>query len=238
MDIQYVYSKKIKSPYGTIYIATIEDILDDIGEDLYNEILLAFSINLDLFKLDSESKSQMRNFDLYFVIGEPVGTSGLTYLELMLKGISIFFKTENIKINQDELSILINDETVINRDNFDDLTDCILKSHAREYVKPEEEPEFKNEDDRITWLKIQKAKKKRESKDSITLKDMLDVVLHSKTTSYTYESIVKLTYSQIINSYKIVMNIENFDFMTCFLGMGVDTKDMDLTHWSEKIRKH
>ena len=134
--------------------------------------------------------------------------------------------------NNEELSF------VINRDNFDDLADCVLKAYSKEQITPEEEPEFKNEEDRQTWLKIQKAKRRREAKESITLKDMLDVVLHSGTTSYTYESIVKLTYPQLINSYKIVMNIESFNFMTCFLGMGVDTKEMDLTHWSEKIRQN
>lgn len=238
MEAQSIYSKKIKCPYGTIHIATIEEILDDIGEDLYNEIMLAFSVNLDLFRLDPSVKSQMKNFDLYFLVQDSVGKSGLTYLDLLIKGLSIFFKTDNIKVSQEMVAILMNDEVVINRDNFDDLADYVLKAYSKEQITPEEEPEFRNEEDRQTWLKIQKAKRKREAKESITLKDMLDVVLHSGTTSYTYESIVKLTYPQLINSYKIVMNIESFNFMTCFLGMGVDTKDMDLTHWSEKIRKN
>lgn len=238
MEIQTVYSKKVKSPYGVIHMLTIEEILDDTGEDLYNEILLAFSVSLDIFKLDPNLKSQMKNFDIYFLVKEPIGTQGLTYMDLLVQGLKIFFKTDNIKVSEEMVSILMNDEIVINRDNFDDLVNCVLKAYSKERIEPEQEPEFRDEEDRKLWLKIQKAKRRRESKEAITLKDMLDVVLHSKTTAYTYESIVRLTYSQLINSYKIVMNIESFDFMTCFLGMGVDTKEMDLTHWSEKIRQN
>ena len=56
MEIQTVYSKKVKSPYGVIHILTIEEILDDIGEDLYNEIIPDYKdTDIDIFmkKIDN-----------------------------------------------------------------------------------------------------------------------------------------------------------------------------------------
>ena len=236
-DAQVYYSKKMKSPYGDIHILTIGEIFD-IGEGLYNEILLAFCVNLKLFKIKEKVKSQMQNFDIYWVSDEIISKENeMTYMQLLTKGLSLFFKTENIKICPELNSISMNDEIVINRDNFDDLADYVLKAYSKERIEPEQEPEFKCEEDRDVWLKVQKAKKRRESKETITLKDMLDVVVHSKNLNYNYESVLNITYTQLVNSYKVVMSIENFEFIKSFLGMGVDTKEMDLTHWSEKIRQ-
>ena len=61
MEIQTVYSKKVKSPYGVIHMLTIEEILDDIGEDLYNEILLAFE-SFKVIKANGSSVSHMYTF--------------------------------------------------------------------------------------------------------------------------------------------------------------------------------
>lgn len=232
-----VYLQTLDSDFGKIHIPKIKDILD-MGELEYNEILLPFCTHLDMFNIKDEYKDSTKLLDLFFIIESSVVDSGKTYLQLIEDGLKLFFKTDLVQVSSEFMSILLNENIVINRDNFEDLADLIRLVSIKDKIQKEEEPTHLSESDLITWRKIQKAKAKREKREQLSIKDALDIVLHSKNLNYTYETILDVTFVQLMNSYKIIMNIENFEFTKSFLTMGVNPKDMDLTHWSEKIRKN
>jgi hypothetical protein len=113
--------------YGLkIHQFTIGEIFE-YGLEEYNNLLIPFSLTFDMFEMPLELHDKYKIFDLII--------SNQQLCSMLIYSIKFFCKIDNIQIVSNGL--LINN-TLINRDNFDELCEVILKIHARKLEKEDE----------------------------------------------------------------------------------------------------
>lgn len=222
---------------GILKQPVLLDILS-IGFDNYKKMVIPFQLTLEI--LESEiDLSSFKTLDIFFAKDEhgELNEVSLSYLISLIQSIKYFIDTDNVDIDFHNQTILLDNKNYVNRDNFDNLADVILKITMSEKIKIEKEDSNKSERQKEIDKKLAEGRAKKQKQEAITLFDMINVLIHSENTKFDYDSILKLTYLQIRNSYEVVMNIENYDVNLACLNGFMDTSLLDLTHWSEKVRE-
>lgn len=219
---------------GVLYQPTIEDML--MKGITNKEIIQPFLVHIGLLIKDENSElfGILKNFDLFFLEKNNLLTS-------LKSSLSVLYRTDNIRTSDDKLlenkKIIIDDSFIIDRDNYDDLTDVVFKMFfAQRPTKSEEEKvNLPTEKHRKIWETMQNKKKKKALKEEMNLCDIINVVSHGSV-FIPYEQIRRLTYYQLLNSYKTIMKIENYKEFTQFkLSPKFEIKS-DMKHWVTDVK--
>lgn len=218
--------------FGIIYQPTIKELL--LLGYTNKEIVQPFLLDLDLVVQDEGIKKILKNFDLFFL-----SNNGL--VDNLLEKLKILYKTENVKISSEKLierkSIIVDDNIVINRDNYDVLVGIILGMFGAEKSKrvEEEKVNLPTEKHKQIWEKLKSKKAKKELQNQVELCDIINIVCHANG-FIPYNVVVDLTYYQLINSYKTLMCIENYKE---FVQFKLSTKyeiNKDINHWINETK--
>ena len=219
---------------GVIYQPTIKELL--LIEMTNKEVVQPFLLHkgIVLGDEDDELRRVLKNFDLFFL-------SERNLLDSLIISLKILYKTENVLLCDNNVleqqSIIVDDNIIINRDNYDKLADVVLGMFVAERPKKQEEEKVNlpTEKHRKIWEKMQKSKARKQLKAQMNLCDIINIVCHGSK-FFTYKDIVDFTYYQLVTSYKTIMNIDNYNEFTQYkLSTKFDIKT-DIKHWTTESK--
>lgn len=213
---------------GIIHQPTIKDLLNINYTNV--EFIRPFLVHLDAidFKEDFD-KSQFKNFDLFF-LGQ------VELLQTLIMSLKLLYKVDSNEIDLIGQKIVIKKDIIIDRDNFDILSDVILEMFMTKrpnYKK--EDKKFEDKSKQNLWNFIKKKREEVSKKDEMELCDIINVVVHGG--GYIpYNQVAEMTYYQLINSYLSIMNITNYnEFILYKTSQKFDIKK-DIKHWIQDLK--
>ena len=200
----------------------------EYGIDNFEKLLLPYYITLDSLpeEITDEQKEGLTNFDLVFSSQE-----FMSYLFMSLEYFS------NSKLDIDEKGIIF-DSFVgrLNRDNFDELAEIILKICGRERPKKERIPIFANDRQKDIWEKLQAGRKRFAMKNELKLEDVLNICEFGGKYHIHIEEIIKWTMWRIINCYKSIMGISSYEDSFSIYLINGEKELIEGKHWTELIK--
>jgi len=233
MDIdKYNIYLKIQEPIEfydicTIYQPSFIEIFK-YGIDKFEKLLLPYYITLDNIyeEITDEQKEGLTNFDLVCNYQE--------FMSYLLLSLDFFCKS---KLDFDEKGISFESfDGRLNRDNFDEFAEIILKISGRERAKKEKKKVFANDRQKDIWEKLQAGRMRNAKKNELKMEDVINVCEYGGISYIPVEEIKKWSLWRIINCYKAIMGINNYkDSFSIFLISGKN-EIIDGKHWSEVIK--
>ena len=235
-----LFGQPINIPnFGTVYPPKLRDFLTFD----YSRFKIAISIRKDIY-LDntSEGYDKIKDFDILVA-------SNIT--ENLIQTLKLLYKTDDVKleppkkgdINSIQISIKSNDNIYyINRNNYTEFADYILimlhegNNIANVEVKKElTEIELKMERKRREFEKKKRKReaelnKEKEDKEQLTLFDLANYLVHYDS-KFTYENVLDLTVYQLINSYQLYHQKENYDLFIKYKTSGNFQIEDEIKHW-------
>lgn len=211
-----------------IHQPSFKEILD-YGLEEFEKLLLPYYITVDsLFddEITNEEKEELTNFDLLCSSPELVSSLFLS-LEFFCKD----------KPDVDEQGILFEGfEGRLNRDNFDEFADIILKICGREKPKKEKIPVFQNDRQRDIWEKLQEGRRRNAKNNELKLEDIINYCEYGGTSYIPIEEIKKWTIWRIMNCYSSIIGVSAYkDNFRIYLVSG--EKDLvDNKHWTDLLK--
>ncbi len=259
-NLQLRFAKEIKINNFTIRIPRVKDIIE-IGEKKYNQFLRPYFITKNIIKCDSDILNQIKNFDLFFMPGKDnkpilMYNDEISFLDLLLESLSFYFN-ENVSLlnardlkynnivdlgySDDILSqihyILVENNGLVDRENFDDIADVILKINNIKKTEIEPEPEFENDRQKDIYNKIMEGRRRKAEREYYTFNDIIHVVQFGGKSFISYDEILKFTVYQLIDAFTTILCIDGFNINFGQYQAGADPKQLDLEHWTNKIKQ-
>lgn len=225
MDInnELVLQEPITFQGITIYQPTLREIFK-YGINEYNTLLLPYVVTTDVLEMSEEEKSNIKTFDL--IINND---QFLMYLYLSLQ---LFCRTDNIQIFEDRIEINGN---VLNRDNFDEFSEIILKINAKEKPKPDKLPD--NPRQREIELKLRAAKARIKNKNELQLCDVINIVKYGGKYYIPLEIIKDMTLWELMNAYRAKLGVSNYeDSLSIALVAGDKENKLQDLHWTKQLK--
>lgn len=213
-----------------IYQKTFDDIYEYGFKD-YEQLITPYALTKECLNIEDENVS---NFDLLFIKLKDEEGKEVNVFELFIKSLSFFCNENNVMINQDTLDIVLKNG-IINRDNFDEFAEVILKINGTQRFKKPIPP--KNKDSKDLWEKLRKGRKRQQEKNKKNnqLSTIIKYIKFGTETYISKEEILKMTMWEIYDTYGTIMNKENYDRnFEIMLVAGNEKNELDLTHWSLK----
>jgi hypothetical protein len=245
--LQLFFNSTVKiEGIGEIFQPTIDDIKNPmIGEKKYNELIIPFITSTDMFNISDQYKSIVKVFDLFFIKDEK-GEKLLKHnegkvnekpmLDLLVESLKFFFKTEEIKVDEHYMSIMVGCEGLIYRENFDMLSDLVLEINNIERPVLEKVPEFTSDKQKDVYTKLTEGRRKKREQETKSLMSIINIVMHGGKTFISYDEIKKFTISQLYNTYSSVVQIDYCNREYDKYLAGANPKDLDLKHWTERLK--
>lgn len=234
-----LFGLPIETEFGTLYPPTLEDFL--IRDFEYSIFLRAFSINASMLLDNAEG---IKNFDIFlFQVAQNVSEKDLLINDL-IESLKILFRTDNVTIKSsaeslDSIGILINDDVLINRNNYDKLSEIVLimQGDGNNVLEENQRKELDELDLKFEMKRREFEKRKRKRDESlgkkenqITIYDLANYIIHTDNSQYTYDSVIKLTIYQIKNTFKLYNQKENYNLYMDYKTGGFEIKDQ-IKHW-------
>lgn len=217
---------------GTIYAPRVREMVR-MGMERFNKLLMPFLLQLKDFTIPEQYANEITMFDVLLL-------SDNSLKDMLKESLKFFYRTNEVVIGKDGIYININSPdnlVIINRDNFQLLSDTILEicMSNRKDDEEEEKLEYITDKGREALLELMELRKQHEVKNnkSITMFQLINVVVHEE--GWLYKDVMEFTYAQLINSYKCAMQQDNYRVFVDYKTSGqFDIKD-DIKHWSEQI---
>jgi len=227
ISIELVLQEPINFNGLIIYQPIIRDIVK-YGINEYNNLLLPYLITLDIFDLTEEHKKDLKVFDL-INFNQDIFLYFLTSLQILcrcqIKDIEII----NNGI-QNEIKIK---EGILNRDNFDEFAEIVLKIHARERPKEDKLPD--NPRQRAVELKLREGRKRLDKKNEISFSDIINIVKYGGKYHISNDEIKEMTLWELMNAYKCKLGMSHYeDSFDIYLVSG--NKDAIEDHWTKLLK--
>lgn len=259
-NLQLRFAKEIKVNNFTIKIPQVKNIVK-LGEKKYNQFLRPYFITKDIIRCDDNLLNQIRNFDLFFMPGKDnkpilMYDDETSFLDLLLESLGFYFnesvsllnakdlKYNNIVdlgYNDDILSqihyIVVENGGLIDRENFDDIANVILKINFTKKSEIKPEPEFKNDRQRDIYNKIMEGRKRKSEKETDTFNDITRVVQFGGKSFISYNEIEEFTIYQLMDAYVSILSIDSFNINFGQYQAGVEPNKLDLEHWVNKMKQ-
>jgi len=210
---------------GYIHQPKMQDILD-VGFSNYGAYLIPHLISIEYISQEEEIPHDLKFFDYMFQ------KEALPSLVNSL----LFFIQDKINVDIDNQRIIVGDNGFIDRTNLDELSDAILKISCREKIKPDIIPTFENDAQKDVYAKIMEGRKKKAEKEGINFETIINIVANGGKSFVPYDEIRKMTVFQIMSRYYFIMAEEGFDREFAKYLAGADFKELDLTHWINKVK--
>lgn len=207
----------------TIYQPTIREIFKH-GMKEYDKLLLPYAISLDVLEIPEKEKENIKIFDL--IIGNT------QMLVSLLMSLIILCKTEDVKALDDHIEINGN---VLNRDNFDEFSDIVLKIHAKEKPKVDKLPD--NPRQREIELKLRAARARIKNKNELQLCDVINIVEYGGKYHIPLDYIKNMTLWKLMNAYKAKLGVSRYeDSLSIALVAGDKENKLQDLHWTKQLK--
>ena len=206
-----------------IYQPVLQEITQ-YGIEQYNTLLVPYSITSDMLNIPEEYKDNIKIFDV--VINDQ------QVLQYLILSLQFFCKTDDIKVYKD---VIIVNNGILHRDNFDEFADIILKINAREKPKKEKLPD--NPKHREIELKLRAARAKCKPKSEFNLCDIINNVRYGGKYYISLNEINQMTLWSLSNSFNAKIGLSNYD--ACFsIALVAGDKDNKLedNHWTKLLK--
>lgn len=193
--------------------------------------------SIDDFEMQAHLKAERhlyKVFDMYMLSND--------MQELVLKSFNLLFHTENVIIDGellDDMSVVIDEKYVINRDNFDDVVNMIqLQNNPEKSVSDEDEYNPANELAKSIAEKLKRSKEIVEKSkalesdgDGLTIPDIISAV-SAMSNSLNKLNIWDLTIYQLYDEFARLTKIDNYRLQ---IQASMWSSDIEIEHWSEPI---
>jgi hypothetical protein len=207
----------------TIHQYTINDIFA-YGIEKYNNLLLPYSITLDMLQIPIEEQEKYKIFD--FIMYDDNLSS------LLINSLIYFCRTDNIKKDKDCIYV---DKGLLNRDNFDEFGDIILKIHAQERIKEDKLPE--NPKQRELELKLRALRARHKSKAEFQLCDIINNVKYGGKYYIPIREVLKMTLWELYNAFNSKLGVDKSDSsLSIALVCGDKNNTLENNHWSKLLK--
>lgn len=223
---------------GVIHAPIVEDILQ-MGEEKFWNLLNPLGIDFDTFNVSKEEaqKEGIKRFDIFIL------PNNRELCNLLVNSLRYFYKTDKVILVDDIITINYKGNDLdkliyINRDNFDELCEIILKLCNVEKAKEEKKREVEviSDEGKIAFEKLKKMREQNQTNDSkkVTLKQIVNIVVHGG--NKNYKDVFGMTYYQLINSYSCIIQIDSYKTFMAYKTSGQFEIKEDIPHWTETIQ--
>ena len=125
---------------------------------------------------------------------------------------------------------------VIDKNNFDDICEVIMKINAKSKIEIEKPPKNMSARQRDIWEKLQKGRAKSKSENEVHIYDILNIIEYGGKYHLPIEEIEKWTLWKIMNCYKAIVNVKTYDDSLKICLVSGDGKSIsDKNHWHSKL---
>lgn len=157
---------------------------------------------------------------LYFIVGKEYKTPKKVIKETVSEDIEI--KTERF--------------FKIDSNNFDDISDIILKINASKKIVIEKPPANMSPRQRDVWEKLQEGRRNDARKNEVHIYDILNVCEYCGDCHIPIEEIKKWSLWRIMNCYKTRLNIKSYDDNLQIALVSGDSKSISgENHWHHQL---
>lgn len=231
---------------GIIKQLTLNEFID-LNTDI-NEFVQPFLLNKKILLNNDENIDKILNNikDLSFLFLYEQLTN-YPIINNLLKSLTMIYKTDDIYIDKDKLSILINNgingtRCIINDDNFHILSTVVCemmgieKSNAPQSKLKKEMTEIENEFERRRqkYLQMQQANKPKKS-EGYTILDIANIVIHFS--GFTYDEVFNMTIYQLKNSFKVLAKKDSYMVNLLHrISQKFDTSKEKFVHWTDEAK--
>ena len=209
----------------------------------YEVFVQPLCFNSEVFGLDKK----FPDFSLFFAkyeSGEPIKVedifTGDKYpaIDVFINLLETLFEGEKITASTQYQVIVVGDKFAITIDNYEILRSILLKSLClkRDEVR---KGGHKSKDENMrkkfeTYYQKRRQKQIREMKKN-SIENIIRTVKVNLSLFNEKEKLREMTIYDLINSYRFPLAKENYERNYSALMAGADKKELDLTHWSQKI---
>lgn len=218
--------------------------ISQVGYSKFQQSIGIISITLDEmiesiddFEMQAQLKAERhlyKVFDMYMLSND--------MQELVLKSFNLLFQTDNVIIDGellDDMSVVIDEKYVINRDNFDDVVNMIqLQNNPEKSASDEDDYNPANELAKSIAEKLKRSKEIVEKSkalesdgDGLTIPDIISAV-SAMSNSLNKLNIWDLTIYQLYDEFARLTKIDNYRLQ---IQASMWSSDIEIEHWSEPI---
>lgn len=230
-NLQLIRQKPINYNGLLFYPISFGYICDNIGLDMFDNLLLPFLITKDCLKMSDEELENINLFDDVILNDKGMLTSLAFILQL-------FCKTKEISKldNQILLKFEEKEHFVITKDNYEDICQIIMKMNGKSKIKVEKPPKNMSDRQRDVWEKLQAGRKRENEKNTVHIYDMLNICEFGGHYHIPIDEIEKWTLWKIMNCYKARVNLKTYDDSLKICLVSGDGKSIsDKNHWHHKL---
>jgi hypothetical protein len=206
----------------------------------YSRFMRAFSIKVDLLFDDPKD---MKDFDIFLFQMTNSKESESLIVDL-IDSLKLLYKTNKVELKTigeglSNIGIFIDDKIFINRDNYSQLSSIVqiilgdgnnVLEEEKKRELDELELEFERRRRKAEKIKRERQKEIEKDKEVITIYDLMNYIIHTDNSQFTYESIMELTIYQIKNTFNLYRQKENYELLIDYKTGGYEIKD-EITHW-------
>lgn len=225
--VYLITQKQIKFNNITLYQTSLDDILE-CGIDKYNILLLPFLLDVEDFDIPNNFVIQNMNIFDILILTEQT-------LTMLLDSISFFCKTNEIHFDEQKGVLYIGDGH-IDRNNFAEFADIILKINAKQKQEREKPPKNMTEKQKEIWEKLQQGRQRAAAKSQIDLADLINVCQFGGNFYISMEDISKWTMFNITRCYKSVVGKSNYQDVFDIYCVTGEEKLIKNRHWTDLIK--
>lgn len=229
-NLMFGLSIKLDHYLGTIHQPTLKDIIEyDIKEE---DIWFPFAIDKNLC-LDKCSI-----FETLLILH--ISKQDKQIMDSLKKSLMILYKTEDVELNINTQTIVIDKKYTLNADNFDYLCKNVadifmlnLFQIQKKYdeVRAENSRPKTEAEKQLEILRRRSMQRRKNKQSEFDLIDMSNYLIHSSG-KYTYENVLNMTVWQIKNSFNLYNKKENFDMEKRYRTSGnFDMGKEKMKHW-------
>ena len=210
-----------------IYQIPLNDILD-YNIDKYNMLMLPFLLDVDDFDIQDKDLIQGMNIFDILILDQ-------TTLTMLLDSISFFCKSNEIQFDEQKKILYIGDG-YIDRNNFAEFAEIILKMNAKQKIKKEKPPQNMSEKQKDIWAKLQQGRERAAAKSQVDLSDLINICQFGGNYYISMTEILQWTMYNISRCYKSILGKSNFQELFEIYCVTGENKLIENRHWTDLIK--
>lgn len=206
-------------------------ICDEVGYDTYEKLLLPFLFTKDCLDIDEEKLDTINLF-------EDVILSDESFIYSVAYLLQITCKCDEVALREKAIVLMFADgkEFVVNKNNFDEISNIVMLMNGKEKIKVEKPPKNMSERQKDVWYKLQEGRKKSEAKNKLHIYDIINVCEFGGNFHIPIETINHWSLWKIQNCYKAIVDMKTYnDSLKICLVSGNGEAISNKNHWHHRL---
>ena len=183
-------------------------ICDNVGLETFDKMLTPFCITKAILNLPEEELNGLNLFEDIILKDEVLLMHTALTLRLFCKCDNIVREGNALHLYDDEHKYIV---FTIDKDNFDDISDILLKLSGKKKMKAEKPPKNMSKRQRDIWNKLHSGRTREASKNEIHIFDILNICEFGGNYRIPLEEIESWTLWKIMNCYRARTNMKAYD---------------------------